>query len=34
MGETGVGKTSLLKYLVENVFKDVLETVNVHAGTN
>jgi predicted ATPase len=34
MGETGVGKTALISYLVQNVFQDKLMLFNVHAGTD
>jgi midasin (ATPase involved in ribosome maturation) len=34
MGETGVGKTALIRYLVENVFTDKQMLFNIHAGTN
>jgi MoxR-like ATPase len=34
MGETGVGKTALIRHLVQNVFRDKLVLFNVHAGTN
>ena len=33
MGETGCGKTSLLRFLVEKVMKERLELVSIHAGT-
>ena len=33
MGETGCGKTSLIKFFAEIVRKDELQTFNVHAGT-
>jgi midasin (ATPase involved in ribosome maturation) len=32
MGETGVGKTALIRYLVENVFRDQLKLFDIHAG--
>jgi midasin (ATPase involved in ribosome maturation) len=34
IGETGVGKTALIRYLVENVFLDVLMLFSIHSGTN
>lgn len=34
MGETGVGKTALIRYLVENVFKDKLKLFDIHAGVS
>jgi midasin (ATPase involved in ribosome maturation) len=34
MGETGVGKTALIRYLVNNVFKDKLMLFSIHAGIN
>ena len=33
MGETGIGKTALIQFLV-SILGDELETVNIHAGTN
>lgn len=33
IGETGCGKTSLLRFLVEKVMKERLELVSIHAGT-
>lgn len=32
MGESGVGKTSLIRFLVETVYKQQLIVKNVHAG--
>ena len=32
MGETGCGKTSLIKFFCENVLKDTLEVFNINAG--
>ena len=34
MGETGVGKTALLRFLIEKVLNDKLELFNIHAGIN
>ncbi len=34
MGETGCGKTSLIKFLCENILNDKLEIFNIHAGVN
>lgn len=34
MGETGVGKTSLVRFLAENVYSDAYLPINVHAGFN
>ena len=32
MGESGVGKTALIKYLVKDVLEDHLNIINIHAG--
>lgn len=32
MGESGVGKTALIEFLVNEVFEDKLLVYNVHAG--
>lgn len=32
MGESGVGKTALIKFLVEEIFKEKIIICNVHAG--
>jgi hypothetical protein len=32
MGESGVGKTALICFLVEIVYKEKLLTFNIHAG--
>jgi guanylate kinase len=32
MGESGVGKTALIKYLVEIIMKNKFLLFNVHAG--
>jgi hypothetical protein len=34
MGETGVGKTALIRFLAKNVYRDELLCLNVNAGTN
>lgn len=34
MGETGVGKTALIRFLVEKIFRDRIILLNIHAGTN
>ena len=34
MGETGVGKTSLIRYLVKNILKEELVIYGIHAGVN
>lgn len=34
MGETGVGKTALIRFLVEKIFRDRIMLLNIHAGTN
>lgn len=34
MGETGVGKTALIRFLAINVYHDELLCINVHAGTS
>ena len=31
-GESGVGKTALIRFLVENIYKTKLEVFNIHAG--
>jgi MoxR-like ATPase len=33
MGETGIGKTSLIR-LISNITDDPLRIVNIHAGIN
>lgn len=32
MGETGCGKTSLIKFFCKNILNDLLEVFNIHAG--
>jgi predicted GTPase len=32
MGETGCGKTSLIKYFCSNIMNDLLKVFNIHAG--
>ena len=32
MGETGCGKTSLIRFFAENVLNDELRIVSIHAG--
>ena len=32
MGETGCGKTSLIKFFSQNILNDLLEIFNIHAG--
>jgi ABC-type phosphate/phosphonate transport system ATPase subunit len=32
MGESGVGKTALIRFLVENVHEEELFVYNIHAG--
>lgn len=34
MGESGVGKTSLIKFLANNVFNEEFKVFNVNAGVN
>ena len=34
IGETGCGKTSLLRFLIEKVLKERLELISIHAGTS
>ena len=33
MGETGCGKTSLIRFFSQNILNDKLEIFNIHAGT-
>jgi type IV secretory pathway VirB4 component len=32
MGETGCGKTSLIRFLCKNVLREKLRVFNIHAG--
>jgi E3 ubiquitin-protein ligase RNF213 len=32
MGETGCGKTSLIRFFSQNILNDHLEIFNIHAG--
>jgi midasin (ATPase involved in ribosome maturation) len=32
MGETGCGKTSLIRFFSQNILNDFLEIFNIHAG--
>ena len=32
MGESGVGKTTLIRFVVEEIYEEKLLTFNVHAG--
>jgi ABC-type phosphate transport system ATPase subunit len=32
MGETGCGKTSLIRFFSKNILNDELEIFNIHAG--
>ena len=34
MGETGCGKTSLIKFLAQNILEHDFEVLNFHAGFN